>query len=63
LDIHRVQVGAEVSEGDADLFVVMYDLFTGERLPVYLQGQRMEGDTVYLTTLVVEPLTTTDRSR
>jgi hypothetical protein len=63
LDIHRVQVGAEVSEGDAGLFVGMYDLFTGERLPVYLQGQRMEGDTVYLTTLAVKPLTTTGRSR
>ncbi|MBN1874400.1 MAG: glycosyltransferase family 39 protein [Anaerolineae bacterium] len=53
LDLHEITVYPEASCDACGLFVGIYDLFTGERVPVYLDGQKMEGDTVYLTAVEV----------
>jgi hypothetical protein len=36
------------------VFVGMYDESTGERLPLYLDGRRLEGDTLGLTDITIE---------
>lgn len=62
LDMHDVTVDQDGRPGVSDLFIGMYDLFTGTRIPIYLSGQRMPGDTLYLTSLEVLPSETDARS-
>ena len=56
LDLHEVNVFSEANCDDCGVFIGMYDLFTGERLAVYRDGQKMLGDTVNLTTIEVSSL-------
>jgi len=55
LDVHEVAVDRNAQPGVSDLFIGMYNLFTGVRAPIYLSGQRMPGDTLYLTSVEVLP--------
>jgi hypothetical protein len=50
----RVPVGVETPPGVYRLFTGMYGEATGERLPLVWQGQRLGGDTIELSTILVE---------
>ena len=50
----RIMPAADVPPGAYHVFVGMYDESTGERLPLYLDGRRLEGDTLGLTDITIE---------
>ena len=52
-DEHRIPIDPEVPTGEMDLLVGMYDLHTGERLPVDHPSQSPIDDAIPLTTVQV----------
>lgn len=54
-DQHEIVVDPEAPPGEYVVEVGMYDASTGQRLPIYSGGQRVEGDRLLLTTVQVLP--------
>ena len=53
LDYHEIETFPDADCTECGLFIGMYDLHTGERLAVVMDGQRMAGDTLYLTSVAI----------
>jgi hypothetical protein len=54
-DEYEIVVDPEAPTGEYVVEVGMYDASTGQRLPIYSGGQRVEGDSLLLTTVQVVP--------
>ena len=54
-DRHEIVVDPEAPPGEYVIEIGMYDASTGQRLPIYSGGQRVEGDRLLLTTVQVVP--------
>jgi hypothetical protein len=50
----KIEPVVDLPPGRYHVFVGMYDESTGERLPLYLDGQRLKGDTLGLTDITIE---------
>ncbi len=50
----RLSISPETPAGNYHLFVGMYDEATRQRLPLQVDGQRMQGDTLELATVIVD---------
>ncbi len=52
-DAIHLTLSPDMPAGSYHLFAGMYDPATGERLPLFVDGQRMQGDTLELATIAV----------
>ncbi len=54
-DAYEILVDGEAPAGEYVIEIGMYDASTGERLPIYMDGQRLEGDRLLLGVVRVVP--------
>ncbi len=55
VDAHEVHAFDDAACEDCGVFIGLYDLYSGARVPAYTLGERTAGDTVYLTTVEIRP--------
>jgi len=54
-DEYEIVVNPEAPPGEYVIEIGMYDASTGERLPIHMDGQRLEGDRLLLGVVRVVP--------
>jgi hypothetical protein len=54
VDRYEIRVKPDIPAGEHRIEIGMYDAVTGERLPVWMEGERVQGDRILLEKMKME---------